>query len=112
MTNNANYPKLRMKNDIMFKYFFSKKGNEKFLQSFLNSLLDEKCEIKEIIHDSHLSQDSKINKFAVLDLEVKLADERIVNIEMQIKNHNNIENRTTFHAAGKIRRAIKIWRRL
>ena len=31
-----------IKNDIIFKAFFTKKGNEKYLKSFLESLLNEK----------------------------------------------------------------------
>ena len=31
--------KLVMKDDIMFKAFFSRAGNEKFLKSFLNAIL-------------------------------------------------------------------------
>ncbi len=31
--------KLNLKNDIIFKAFFSKKGNEKYLKEFLESLL-------------------------------------------------------------------------
>ena len=38
--------KLNLKNDIIFKAFFTKKGNEKFLKSFLESLL--KIKIEEI----------------------------------------------------------------
>lgn len=45
-----------MKSDIVFKAFFSKTGNERFLQSFLGSLLGEKLQIKKIIHDSRLEQ--------------------------------------------------------
>lgn len=37
--------KLNLKNDIIFKTFFSTKGNEKFLIDFLNALL--KIEIKK-----------------------------------------------------------------
>lgn len=43
---------LNLKNDIVFKAFFSKKGNEKYLKSFLESLLDEKIEEIEIMRRS------------------------------------------------------------
>ena len=39
--------KLNLKNDIIFKAFFSRKGNEEFLVDFLNALL--KIEIKQIL---------------------------------------------------------------
>lgn len=38
--------KLNLKNDIIFKAFFGKKGNEKYLIDFLTGLL--KIDIKEI----------------------------------------------------------------
>ena len=37
---------LDLKNDVIFKEFFSKKENEKFLKDFLNALL--RIEIKKI----------------------------------------------------------------
>lgn len=44
--NTAVKRKLNLKNDIIFKAFFSRKGNEKFLIDFLNSIL--KIEITKI----------------------------------------------------------------
>ena len=41
-----NKQKLNLKNDIIFKAFFSRKGNEKYLIDFLNSIL--KIEITKI----------------------------------------------------------------
>ena len=43
---------LNLKNDIVFKAFFSKKGNEKYLKSFLESLLYEKIDEIEIMRRS------------------------------------------------------------
>lgn len=45
---------LKMKDDIMFKAFFSKRGSEKFLKDFLDSILEKDVKIKKIIHDSRL----------------------------------------------------------
>jgi len=45
---------LVMKDDIMFKAFFSKKGNEKFLKDFLNAILGKDVKIKRVIHDLRL----------------------------------------------------------
>ena len=43
---------LNLKNDIVFKAFFAKKGNEKYLKSFLEALLNEKIEEIEIMRRS------------------------------------------------------------
>ena len=94
--------KLTMKNDIMFKAFFSKKENEKFLKSFLSAILGEEVKIKRVIHDARLEQLSQEQKYGILDLEVELENGEYVNIEMQLKNNKNMEERTTFYASKKI----------
>lgn len=43
---------LNLKNDIVFKAFFAKKGNEKYLKSFLESLLNEKIDEIEVMRRS------------------------------------------------------------
>ena len=72
-----NNRKLVMKDDIMFKYFFSKKGNEKFLKSFLSAILGEDIVIKNIIHDARLQQAAREDKYGILDLDVELENRRI-----------------------------------
>lgn len=61
--------KLNLKNDIIFKAFFSRKGNEKFLIDFLNSIL--KIEITDIhIQDEvNLEQLSTKEKGGRLDIQ-------------------------------------------
>ena len=43
---------LKLKNDIIFKIFFSKKGNEKYLKSFLEALLEIKINKIEVMRRS------------------------------------------------------------
>lgn len=93
---------LKMKDDIMFKAFFSKKGNEKFLKDFLNSIFGKEIKIKKVIHDARLEQLAKHQKYGVLDLDVELESGEIVNIEMQMDDHHNMEKRTTFYASKKV----------
>lgn len=92
--------KLTMKDDIVFKAFFSR--NEKYLKSFLSAILGENIQIKRVMHDARLEQLSKEMKYGILDLEVELEDGEIVNVEMQLKDNRNIEKRTTFYASKKI----------
>ena len=94
--------KLVMKDDIMFKAFFSKKGNERFLKDFLNAILGKDITIKRVIHDMRLEQLAREQKYGVLDLDVELESGEIINIEMQMNNHHNMEKRTTFYASKKI----------
>ena len=95
-----NNKKIVMKNDIMFKAFFSR--NQKYLKSFLSSILDEDIKIKKVIHDARLEQLTKEMKYGILDLDIELENGELVNVEMQLKNYRNIEERTTFYASKKI----------
>ena len=92
--------KLVMKDDILFKVFFSR--NKGYLKSFLSEILGKEIKIKRITHDARLEQLVKEMKYGILDLEVELEDGEIVNVEMQVKDNKNIEKRTTFYASKKI----------
>lgn len=90
--------KYNLKSDIIFKAFFSRKGNEIFLIDFLEALLNIKIEsikIKEEVNIEQLSVDEKGGR---LDLQAKLNDGIIVNIELQMKNNYDIEERTTLYS--------------
>ena len=102
MTNKNTPKKLKMKDDVVFKAFFSKKENNRYLKEFLESILGENLKIKRVIHDSQLEQLALEDKFGILDLEVELADGKIINIELQRRDYKNIEKRTTFYAAKKV----------
>lgn len=91
--------KYNLKNDVIFKAFFAKKGNEQFLIDFLTGLL--RVEIKEIQinEEANLLKMTNIQKGGRLDLKAILPDGTIVCIEMQVSNEGNIENRTEFYGA-------------
>ena len=91
-----------LKNDIIFKAFFSRKGNEEYLIDFLNALLKIEIEKIEIRNEVSLEQLDPKEKGERLDLQATLNDGIIVNIELQIKNKHNIENRTTFYSSKVI----------
>ena len=99
--------RLNLKNDIIFKTFFSRKGNEEFLIDFLESLL--KIKITKI----HIRQEESLEQLAVdekggrLDLQAELNDGIIVDIELQLKNNHNMNQRTTFYAAKVLSKETK-----
>jgi predicted transposase/invertase (TIGR01784 family) len=99
---------LAMKNDIMFKAFFSKEGHKAFLEEFVGAILKKKVKINQIIHDARLEQTSKEEKYGILDLDVELESGEKVNLEMQLKNWGNIKPRTSFYASKKISEQIGI----
>ena len=97
---------LNLKNDIIFKAFFSRKGNEEFLVDFLKALL--KIEIKQIVirEEVNLQQLSIEEKGGRLDLQAILNDGVIVNIELQIQNKRNIKERTTIYSSKVLAREV------
>ena len=98
--------KYNLKNDIIFKAFFSKKGNEEFLIDFLNALLGIEIIKIEIREEVNLEQLAVSEKGGRLDLQAILNDGVIVNIELQIENQYNIKERTSLYAAKILSRNI------
>ena len=85
--------KINLKNDIIFKAFFSRKGNEKYLIDFLNAILKIEITKIQVKEEVNLEQLSTTEKGGRLDIQAILNDGMIVNIEMQMKNLNNIEQK-------------------
>ena len=96
--------KYNLKNDIIFKAFFARKGNEEFLIDFLQALLEIEISEIDIKEEVNLEQLAPIEKGGRLDLQAKLNDGVIVNIELQMKNHYNIEPRSVTYASKVIAR--------
>ena len=47
------------------------------------------------------------DKLSVLDLKLKMKTGKIINIEIQIVNEKNLENRIMYYSAGLIREQLK-----
>lgn len=88
-----------LKNDIIFKAFFGRKGNEEFLIDFLSALL--KVEIKkiEVRTEVDLGKLKEFEKGGRIDIEAELNGGIIIDIEMQVDNKNDMEKRTTYYAS-------------
>ena len=99
--------KLNLKNDIVFKAFFSKKGNEKYLKEFLEALLKIHIEEIEVRSEVSLLKLEEKEKGGRLDIEAKL-NTGIINIEMQVNNLKNIEKRTAYYASKIMAREVGI----
>lgn len=96
--------RLNLKNDIIFKAFFSRKGNEKYLIDFLNSILKIKITEIEIKEEVNLEKLSEIEKGGRLDIQAILNDGIIVNIEMQMRDLENIEERNDIYKSKTMSR--------
>ena len=95
-----------LKEDILFKSFFSRKGNEKYLISFLEALLKIKVKTLKVNAEVSLEKLFKEEKGGSLDLQVEVNGELIVNIEMQRRNEHNIKERTTVYGSKIMSREV------
>ncbi len=100
--------KLKVKNDIVFKEIFSKKGNETFIQDFLSGLLKRKIEKVEIIKDVSLAKNTVSEKLGVIDIKATLDDNEIVDIEMQMGYYKNMEDRVLYYSSKLISSQLEI----
>lgn len=84
--------------DIIFKKFFTE--NSDMLHSFVASMLDVPSEsIEEIkITNTELPPETYAGKFSRLDLSLGV-DNRLVNVEIQVKNEPDYRDRTLFYWA-------------
>lgn len=88
-----------LKNDILFKALFGKEGNEKYLKSFLEALFGLAIYEIEIITEYTLEQLTKEEKGGRLDVLARINHSIYVNIELQIRDEKNIEERTLYYAS-------------
>lgn len=107
MTENSEKKIYNLKNDIIFKAFFSRKGNQDFLKDFLNALLGIEIIDIDVKEEVNLEQLSKDEKGGRLDLQAKLNDGIIANIELQMADFKNMQIRTSFYASKIMSREIR-----
>ena len=106
MTNNDEKV-FNLKNDIIFKAFFSRRGNKDFLKDFLNALLEIEIIDIDVKEEVNLEQLSKDEKGGRLDLQARLNDGIIANIELQMDDFKNMEIRTSFYASKIMAREVR-----
>ena len=100
--------KYNLKNDFLFKAFFSRKGNEVFLIDFLEALLEINIKTIKIKQEVDLGRLAPNERAGSLDIQAVLNDGIVVDIEMQVCDKHNIIERTMFYAAKQITRfAVK-----
>ena len=85
---------LPLTDDYIFKRVFAYKGNESVLKDFLEALL--KIEIKRIkITNPEIIPYEKGEKRGLLDIKAEINDGTMLDVEMQMKNERNTEERAT-----------------
>jgi len=89
-----NFELLPLTDDYIFKRVFAYKGNESVLKDFLEALL--KIEIKGIkITNPEIIPYEKGEKRGLLDIKAEINDGTMLDVEMQMKNERNTEERAT-----------------
>ena len=100
---------LNPRNDYVFKRIFGFVGNEDITKGLLNAILDNvkiqslRLDCKEI-----LEQDLKTDKFGVLDIRAVIDNSIQCDIEMQMVDRKNIENRLLYYWSKLYSKTIHI----
>ena len=100
---------LKPTNDYVFKRLFGYVGNEEITKGLLSSIIKDaeinsvKLDCKEI-----LEQDVLSDKFGILDIRAILNNNIQCNIEMQIIDKKDIENRLLFYWSRLYAKSIKL----
>ena len=98
---NNEFKRLPITNDYIFKRIFAYEGNESILKDLLEAIL--KINIQKIqIKNPEIVPFTKDEKRGLLDIKVKLDNGTIIDIEMQMKNEKNTEERSTMYLGKMI----------
>ena len=87
---------LKPKIDVVFQSLFSKK-NEKITKAFAEAMLDEKVKKITINDDKELFREKPEDKLGILDLELDINDSEKVDVEIQLVDRSNIQERLLFY---------------
>jgi predicted transposase/invertase (TIGR01784 family) len=97
-------------NDFCFLSILGRRGCEPQLLSFLNALLypsgDNPIRSVEIIEHTALPAEIISGKKSVLDVRALLVDKTQINIEVQLTNEYNIEQRSLYYWARQYTQGI------
>ena len=94
---------LSPKNNYIFKRIFGHIGNEEITKNLLSAIM--KKEIKEIDLEKNriLEKDLLLDKFGILDIRVKLDDNIDCDIEMQMVDYEDIQERILYYCSKNLK---------
>ena len=102
-----NFELLPLTDDYIFKRVFAYKGNESVLKDFLEALL--KIEIKGIkITNPEIIPYEKGEKRGLLDIKAEINDGTMLDVEMQMKNERNTDERATEYMGKMISEQLQV----
>ena len=94
--NETNLKLLKPKIDVVFQSLFSKK-NERITKAFAEAMLDEKVKKITINDDKELFREKPEDKLGILDLELDINDEEKVDVEIQLVDRSNLQERLLYY---------------
>ena len=104
---NNNLERLPLTDDYIFKRVFAYKGNESVLKDFLEALL--KIEIRGIkITNPEIITYEKGEKRGLLDIKAEINDGTMIDVELQMKNEKNTEERATEYMGKMISEQLQV----
>lgn len=98
--------KLPLTSDYVFKRIFGQEENKSALKDFLESILDVKIYDVEI-NNPEIPKNYYDSKYGVLDLKVTLNNRIVVDVEIQMQNQHNMEQRSTFYLTSNYANSLK-----
>ena len=101
------HKKLPLKSDIVFKRVFSNEENNQLLKSLLQAIL--KIQINTVIvTNPELPINLSNGKLGTMDIKAKVNQNTIVNIEMQVINEHNIDDRSLSYMVKNSANSLKV----
>ena len=97
-SNIKNFPLL---NDVIFKRVFTKKEKSGILEDFLSSILNVKIK-RAVVKNAEIPKDALKEKLSVLDIRAETDNNKIVDVEMQVKNQYNTKQRGVYYMSKNI----------
>ena len=92
--------KYTVKNDVIFSYLFSHKD---IVKDFLEACLNQDVNILEVMNQFSLNRAYYDQKIGVLDIRVKVNDDKMVDIEMQRGKEKHFVKRILLYTGAFIR---------
>lgn len=75
---------LSLKNDLVFKEFFGRRGNEEYLKDFLSALLKRKINRIQIQKDFSMSRENVTRRNGILDIRAEYYASKLTSSELKV----------------------------
>lgn len=85
-------PILPLTSEYVFKRIFSKQENNTMLKNFLEAILEREI-LKVAVLNPEMPKDLLDSKMGILDLKVKLENDELIDVELEMKSEFNIKER-------------------